>query len=57
LLVDELLVLAGVCGGYSLPLGSGSIGAEGAGGTLGIYKGPLTPHPKRDIKRPMPRAL
>jgi len=51
-LADEgLLGLAGFWGGYSLPLGSGSEGAGGAGGTLGINSGPLTPHPTRDIKR------
>jgi hypothetical protein len=37
-------------GGYRVPLGSGCVGAGGAGGTLGKNKGPLTPHPTRDIK-------
>jgi len=52
---DEVLGLAGA--GYNLPLGSGTVGAGGAGGTFGINRGPLTPHPTRDIKRLIPRAL
>jgi len=54
---EEGLGLAGVWGGYNLPLGSGSLGAVGTGGTFGIYRGPLTPHPTRDIRRLIPRAL
>ncbi len=37
-------------GGYRVPLGSGSVGTGGAGGTLGKNKGPLTPHPTRNTK-------
>ncbi|WP_255531176.1 hypothetical protein [Polynucleobacter alcilacus] len=32
---DGLLVAAGFCGGYRVPLGSGSVGAGGTGGTVG----------------------
>jgi len=54
---EELLGLAEVWGGYSLPLVSGSVGAGGTGGTFGIYSGPLTPHPARDIRRLKQRVL
>ena len=37
-------------GGYRVPLGSGRVGTGGTGGTFGKNKGPLTPHPTRDIK-------
>jgi len=29
----------------------------GAGGIVGKYSGPLTPHPVRDIRSPIPSAL
>ena len=35
--------------GHCLPTGSGWLGFSGSGGTVGIYKGPLTPHPDRVI--------
>jgi hypothetical protein len=49
------LVLVGVdmpdsLGGYRVPLGSGWVGAGGTGGGLGKNKGPLTPHPTRNMK-------
>jgi hypothetical protein len=52
-LTDDEVVGAGLCGGYSLPFGSGWTGGRGAGGTFGRYSGPLTPHPTRDTKRPI----
>jgi hypothetical protein len=33
------------------------MGAGGTGGIIGKIRGPLTPHPTRDIRRLMPRAL
>jgi hypothetical protein len=48
--------LAEVLGaGHCCPFGSGCVGACGAGGTLGKYNGPLTPHPERVIEAIMPK--
>jgi hypothetical protein len=38
-------------------LGSGNVGAGGTGGIMGKINGPLTPHPTRDIRRLIPKAL